>query len=179
MSGSIESYDFDFVEYLNKHKEIEEKIHNFSSIAEDLKKLLPDTMCKVSDPSAPAVQSSRATYDDHLVAISHELDVYQRNLRYFEDKLAGYKRHFLRSLVKYKQIDAVQIMEYFECGEGLNMKTVRTLTHKSQTTVQEVVKRYIDENRNYEIPGLNRADYIKPSPREDYVWTYNPKKDES
>lgn len=179
MYGSIESYDFNYIEYLNNYKEVEETIHNFSAIAKDLEKLLPDTMSKVSDPSAPAVQSSRATYDDHLVAISNELDVYQRNLRYFQDKLDGYKRHFYRSLIKYKQIEAVQIMEYFECGEGFDMRTVRTLTHKSQTTVQEVVKRYIDENRNYEIPGLNRADYINPVTRDDYVWTFKPNEDES
>lgn len=176
---NIEYYDFDYIDFLRKHKEIEDNLSEFRSIQRQIKEERNVATCKVSDPSAPAVQSSRKTYDDRLTNLSDKIDIYDRTLRYFQDKLDGYKRHFKNSLIKYKQIEAIVIMEYFECGEGLDMRKVCNLTHKSQATVQGIINNYLDENRNYEIPGLNRADYIRPSPREDYVWTYNPKKDES
>ncbi len=176
---NIEYYDFDYIDFLKKHKEIEDNLSEFIDIRKQLDEKVSVATVKVSDPSAPVVQSSRKTYDDPLANLSDKIETYDKTLRYFQDKLDGYKRHFKNTLIKYKQIEAIVIMEYFECGEGLDMRKVCNLTHKSQATVQKIIDNYLDENRNYEVPGLNRANYINPVTRDDYIWTYRPNKDKS
>lgn len=166
----IELYDFNYSDFLRRHLELEEKISKFESRLNSLYEELKVVSSKGFDPSRPAVQSSRRSYDDGIINISNEIDIYEKELNYLKDKLNGFERHFKASLVPYKQIEAIVIREYFRGGDGrTNMRNISTLTHKSMATVKGIIDKYVEENRDYQVPGLNRANYTNPVP-DDYIW---------
>ena len=166
----IESYDFTYSDFLIRHSGVEEILSMYEGRLNSLYEDLKVVSSKGFDPSRPVVQSSPRSFDDRIINISNEIDILEKELNYFKDKLNGFERHFKESLVSYKQIEAIVIREYFRGGDGrTNMRNICALAHKSMATVKGIIDKYVEENRDYHVPGLNRANYTNPVP-DDYIW---------